>query len=1029
MPTPSAKGVPGSPTSSNPSLTDSAIPAFPTPIQHVIVVIDENQNYSTVLADGPYENYLAQTYATATNDYSIAHGSTHAYEGATSGDATNAWPLKVDNIGDLADAAGVSWDAFEQSMPSVCDKSLDWAAGYDNDHNPFIMYTDIANNAARCDAHDLTWSSWTTDVADNSIPNYAYITPNTTNDDHNGTSQLEEIRNGDAWLQSWLSPLINDSAIFSNTAFLITFDEDAGDKANTPTVDIRGQNASGGHIYMVVVSPYSKGLSSSTLYTTYSVLTTAEWLLGLPGGTLDNDSWTLNPPLESLFSFTNPSYTVTFKETGLPSGTPWAVTVGASTLRSTTASIEFSETDGTYTYNASVTGSGNTSGSFTVSGSKLTVPIAYQKVTFTEEGLPSGTSWSVSANDVVQSSTSNVVFYLVNGDYSYAVEAVAGYSPTPASGPLTVDGAAVDITVTFTPGFSVTFSESGLPSGLSWQVSVNGTPMSLTTNGSTDLLVFAEADGTFPYAIASVSGWNQTTLATTGDVVVDGANVTEPTIEYSPVTYAVVFSEDGLPSGLSWQVTLQGVPMGLTTDGGTDGLTFLEPNGSYAYSITDNSGWHQTSVPYSGNVVVNGASVVQPTASYTSVAYVLNFSETGLPSGLSWQVSVDGVPKQLTADGGTDTLTWSSLTNGSYPYSITAIPGWFESTLPSSGSVTVNGGTASIDGSGVGYEVTLAYSTEVTYSVSLVESSLPTGLNWSATLDAVLESGTTNGGTDSLTWTGLANGTYDYVVGSVSGYTAAPSSGLVPVNGGPANVMITFTGGGPTTYPVTFTETGLPSGSMWSVTLHGVLESSTDVSIAFTEPNGTYDYTVPTVSGFVVSPGSGSVSVAGAAKGVPVVFSPTAPTLYSVTFTETDLPSGTNWSVTLSGGSSETILGVRVDGDLSSLTHWSDGGSSVGFSASNGTYSYSIFAPGHSNTTGQIFVDGQAAAPVSVTFPSSPSSAPLLSTLDIVIIGVAAILVVIAGFGVLSRRRARPPPGPSPPTPMPPTTDIQPPVR
>jgi acid phosphatase len=256
--------------------------------------MDENQNYSRVLADGPFEAYLARTYATATNDYSILHGSDPAYMAATSGLDSPVFPQNTTNLGDLADGAGVTWAAFEESMPTPCNTTRNWTLGYDPNHNPFVLYDDIVQNTTRCDAHDLTWSSWTDDVNAGSLPNYSFITPNLTNDESNSSLPV-----GDAWLKSWLSPLINDSAIFNTTAFLISYDEDGGNMHDTPTVN----GTAGGQVYMVAVSPYSRGLSSDTFYTTFSLLTTAEWLLGLPAGTLGNDNWSLHPPMTDLFCF------------------------------------------------------------------------------------------------------------------------------------------------------------------------------------------------------------------------------------------------------------------------------------------------------------------------------------------------------------------------------------------------------------------------------------------------------------------------------------------------------------------------------------------------------------------------------------------------------------------------------------------------------------------------------------------------------------------------------------------------------
>jgi phospholipase C len=317
-------------------------------------------------------------------------------------------------------------------------------------HNPFIMYKDITSNATRCDAHDLPLSSWTADVQNNSIPNYSFIAFNNTNDGHNGSGQAAEIRTGDAWLQSWLTPLINDSAIFSTTAFLITFDEDA--IASHPAPPTNGSY--GGHVYMVIVSPYSLGLTSDAFYNTTSLLTTAEWLLGIPGGTLANDSWARYHPMMDLFCFSSCPYTVTFKETGLPSRTSWSVTVGGAMRSSTSSTITFTEPNGKYGYTAAVAGSGNSTGSsFTVSGSKLTVPVAFYKTTFKEKGLANGSPWMVTANGTPQSSTasttvSTIVFYFTDGSYSFTANAT-GYIATPSGGPLTVAGAKVWIVVAF----------------------------------------------------------------------------------------------------------------------------------------------------------------------------------------------------------------------------------------------------------------------------------------------------------------------------------------------------------------------------------------------------------------------------------------------------------------------------------------------------------------------------------------------------------------------------------------------------
>ena len=175
--------------------------------------------------------------------------------------------------------------------------------------------------------------------------------------------------------------------------------------------------------------------------------------------------------------------------------------------------------------------------------------------------------------------------------------------------------------------------------------------------------------------------------------------------------------------------------MSRTTDGGTDTFTWtgLANNTSYPYSVADNSGRHQTTLPYSGSIAVNGGTGTidgtgigyANTLVYTAVDYQVALNESTLPAGLTWQIEVRGVTEQLTTFGGTNTLSWTGLANGTYSYSITELSGWQQGTLPYTGTLTVTGGTAPIDGTGIGYVNTLVYGQVDT--VTFNEKGLPAG--------------------------------------------------------------------------------------------------------------------------------------------------------------------------------------------------------------------------------------------------------------------------------------------------------------
>jgi hypothetical protein len=86
------------------------------------------------------------------------------------------------------------------------------------------------------------------------------------------------------------------------------------------------------------------------------------------------------------------------------------------------------------------------------------------------------------------------------------------------------------------------------------------------------------------------------------------------------------------------------------------------------------------------------------------------------------------------------------------------------------------------------------------------------------------------------------------------------------------STTLTVTSVKPIGYSVTFTETGLAAGTNWSVAISGAQHYSTGSSIVFTEPNGTYSYTVVALSGYTTSQSSGNVIVSGNAVLVTVAF-------------------------------------------------------------------------------------------------------------------------------------------------------------
>ncbi|MEM0129120.1 MAG: hypothetical protein QXG65_03010 [Thermoplasmata archaeon] len=128
-----------------------------------------------------------------------------------------------------------------------------------------------------------------------------------------------------------------------------------------------------------------------------------------------------------------------------------------------------------------------------------------------------------------------------------------------------------------TKKYTVTFAESGLPSGTGRTVTLNG--------GSQSTISFAEPNGTYAFAVTAVTGYSAS--PSSGTILVNGANVTEAIVSAKETTYSVAFHERGLPPGTPWSVTFNA-----RSENGTGStLTFPAiPNGSYSYAIGGVSG-------------------------------------------------------------------------------------------------------------------------------------------------------------------------------------------------------------------------------------------------------------------------------------------------------------------------------------------------------------------------------------------------------------------------------------------------------
>ncbi|HEV2520342.1 MAG TPA: YncE family protein [Thermoplasmata archaeon] len=231
-------------------------------------------------------------------------------------------------------------------------------------------------------------------------------------------------------------------------------------------------------------------------------------------------------------------------------------------------------------------------------------------------------------------------------------------------------------------GFDVTFSQSGLPAGSAWSVTMDGT----TTNSTGPSIVFQVPGGTHSYQVNPVPGFSRSVEA--GSLVTTSGRYQIP-VAFAPQTFAVVAQEAGLPLGTTWSATVNGV----SKSGTGTSIAFALPDGTYPYNFSSVPGYTLTGG--SGSLVVTEAAV-SIGATYSSVpiprTYAVTAEEAGLPLGTMWSATVNGVSKS-----GSGTSIEFDLPNGTFAYSFSSVAGY--TLTGGTGSVVVAGGAAAIGGS------------------------------------------------------------------------------------------------------------------------------------------------------------------------------------------------------------------------------------------------------------------------------------------------------------------------------------------
>jgi acid phosphatase len=279
---------------------------------HIYLVVMENHSYSQIVgsSSAPYINKtLIANNAVATNysnarDLSVYNymaltagqtfygtGANTVYDGCTpGGPVSNSRSCNINgpkNIVTEIGQSGRTWRAYEETMPAPCSNGASYGSTstggrYAAKHDPFPYFQDIRTNPTLCKNYE-PYTRLATDLSNNTVPNFAFVTPNLCSDGHD-TCGGSAVGHSDQFLSKSLPAIFNSSSWkTSNSLLILTWDEGSGTSSkHVLWVGIRSQN-SRGHV------------SSATAWNHYSTLRTIE------------DSWSLAPLTSNDASATNMS--------------------------------------------------------------------------------------------------------------------------------------------------------------------------------------------------------------------------------------------------------------------------------------------------------------------------------------------------------------------------------------------------------------------------------------------------------------------------------------------------------------------------------------------------------------------------------------------------------------------------------------------------------------------------------------------------------------------------------------------------
>ncbi|RDA94164.1 hypothetical protein CP533_6612 [Ophiocordyceps camponoti-saundersi (nom. inval.)] len=198
----------------------------------------ENQNYEKAVGD-PNFNFFAKQGIGLSNYFAVSHPSQPNYMASIAGDYFgmnnddfSMAPANISTVIDLLESKDISWGLYQEDMPFSGYEGRDFfnlengANDYVRRHNPAVLHNSIASSEQRLSQIknlsmiDPDRSLFHRDLEANALPQWMFITPNSTSDGHDSSVTV-----AGEWCRGFLEPLMSDKRFMNRTLVLITWDE------------------------------------------------------------------------------------------------------------------------------------------------------------------------------------------------------------------------------------------------------------------------------------------------------------------------------------------------------------------------------------------------------------------------------------------------------------------------------------------------------------------------------------------------------------------------------------------------------------------------------------------------------------------------------------------------------------------------------------------------------------------------------------------------------------------------------------